>query len=173
MVSTARRRARAGETGEPMSRKARTTVRFAPLLVALTALAPIVSGGATGESPAREAERSRVHADPGEVARAFVLALEALLDEEPARAKAALDRVAAASPPVVAEAHRDLGTTVVDADRAFQKLLTMAREEANGGNNALAFQYHQGLQRTCLQCHDYARKDGVFVRAEPAVEGEP
>ena len=123
--------------------------------------------GVVAESPGADGSESspRAHADPREVQRAFVDALDALLANEPKRAKLALDRVAKASPPLMPEMAKHLGKTVVGSDNSFQKLLNLAREVANQGDNAFAFRYHQGLQRTCIQCHDYARQDGVFVRS--------
>jgi hypothetical protein len=145
---------------------------IAVLLLVSAGCLPAGAAGTAAPTTRPEPAAYRVHRDAAEVERSFLAALEALLSEDPARAKDALDRVSTASPPVVAEAHRDLGTTVVDADRAFQKLLLLAREEANHGDDAQAFRYHQALQRTCLQCHQYARKDGVAVGAAPSAPSE-
>jgi len=141
------------------------------VLLAIWVAVPGVPAGDTG--PDGATSLPRVHADPHEVTRALLDALDALLAEDPVRAKRALDRVAAASPPVMPEAKEHLGKTVVGADAAFHNLLDLTREVANRGNNALAMARHQGLQRTCLDCHAFARKDGVFRTSSRGGSGSP
>jgi hypothetical protein len=147
--------------------------RWCQSLGVVVACAVAVCFGVRGEVPSARAEPSdpperEVHADAGRLVQSVLDTTHAFLAEDPVAARAALDAVKAATPPL----HPDddepsYGSEMVNLDRAFHMTIDLAREHVTDGRMTKGFDQFVWVQRACVKCHKMAREQGRVVRLQP------
>jgi hypothetical protein len=109
----------------------------------------------------------RVHRDASKVQKAALAVTSALLLEDLAAARQAMDTILELSPPLKPEAAEVVGAEVYTADRVFHSTLTPAREYASKGRLEDAFNEFVWVQRACMNCHKQARAAGLLPADGP------
>jgi len=111
-----------------------------------------------------------VHADAKQLLTATADALQALLMEDAAAARDALDRIDAQIRELKAEEQVHYGPDLVSYTRALKQTLNTARETSVRGDIERAFDEFIAIQLTCRTCHDVARSEGLVVMGRTAPE---
>ncbi len=140
----------------PTKRRGSGWLLPALLLAATGLLAAAVS---TQEDLAKPAP---VHADTDRVVEAMTETLGALLRDDAAAARRALDRVDAQLRELKAEEQVHFGRDIVSYSRAVKGTLNVARESSGAGNLERTFHEFISIQKTCRVCHDFARRQGLL-----------
>ena len=103
-----------------------------------------------------------VHADTDRVVEAMTETLGALLRDDAAAARRALDRLDPQLRELKAEEQAHFGRDIVSYSRAVKVTLNLARETSGGGNLERTFHEFISIQKTCRVCHDFARQQGLL-----------
>lgn len=101
------------------------------------------------------------HEDAAAVERAVLDATLALLRENAAEARAALDRIEAGCRRVARDEEPPVPGELVAWDRGFHQALDESREFAARGEIERSFDKLAWIQRACRGCHAQAIKDGI------------
>lgn len=112
-------------------------------------------------------ETPKVHADGKAMGRAAVRASAALLRDDPAAAKQALEELEAACRRLGPEEDETFGPGARTLDQALHKVLGNTREYVGAGELDRAFDEFVWVQRTCRQCHALARERGLLPSEGP------
>ncbi len=143
-------------------------------LLASLLLGSTVVGGAVGVSaddpPPRQAPSS-FHTDAGALEQAVLDATLALLREDTASARRALDRMEEGCARRTVDDDPTLSWQMAAWDQGFHRQLDTARELAKRGDVDGTYDTLAWLQRGCRGCHRQARLDGRMPAAPPRPPG--
>lgn len=114
-----------------------------------------------------EEQAPRVHSDGKVLAEATLEATEALMRDDGAAARRALDRMEQACRQLAPEEGPSFFDGILTLDRAFHKTLTNSREYSAAGEVDTTFDEFIWVQRTCRQCHALAREAGMLPQKGP------
>lgn len=138
---------------------------LASLLVGLAAFGVAIGVSAT-DPPPPEAPPA-FHTDPEALERAVLDATLALLREDAATARRALDRMEEGCARRTVEDDPTLTWQMVAWDEGFHRQLDTARELAKRGDVDGTYDTLAWLQRGCRGCHRQARLDGRIPAVPP------
>ena len=110
-------------------------------------------------------ETQRFHQDSTALTAATVDGVRAIVVDDIAATRKALDRMEKLCRRVPYEARVTLGAAIVNADRAFHIALDRARESSAAGDGDGAFESFAGVQKICRVCHQFAREGGKWPEA--------
>jgi len=99
--------------------------------------------------------------------RAAARATAALLRDDAAAAKQALEELDAACRRINPEEDETFGSGTRTLDQALHKVLGNTREYVGAGELDRAFDEFVWVQRTCRQCHALARERGLLPSTGP------
>ena len=136
-------------------------------------VALLLVAGVAWAALASEEAGKRYHRDSKSMEQASLAMSRALILEDMAAARKALEQLAEISPPLAPEAKEIFGRPIYDADRALQQTLTRAREFAALENVSRTFDEFIWVRRTCLSCHEISRKEGRLPATGPLRPATP
>lgn len=139
-------------------------------------LSSAVSGLAVAVSatdPPRPDPPPPFHADPRALEQAVLDATLALLREDTAAARRALDRMEEGCVRTTVEQDPTLSWQVAAWDEGFHRQLDTARERAKRGDVDGTYDTLAWLQRGCRGCHRQARLDGRMPSPPPESSAPP
>jgi hypothetical protein len=120
------------------------------------------------------AEPAPVHSAPGVTERELIAVIQALVREDAVGSRASLERLKATVRSVQSDEADTLSSDLVVHAQAFRAALARARESAGAGELMRAFDDFYWAQRSCRQCHEAARRQGIGgVPAAPAPAAPP
>jgi hypothetical protein len=119
---------------------------------------------------ARAAEAPPVHEDAAEALGATLDTVRAILLDDGAAARSAMDRVQRQCRRLNAEEESVFGVDMVNNSRSFHVALNRAREYAAAGDLAQALDNFVWVQRSCRLCHALGRERGLLTRGAAAAE---
>lgn len=142
---------------------------LASLVVGLAACGVAIGVSAT-DPPAQDAPPA-FHTDPRALEQSVLDATLALLREDAAAARRALDRMEEGCARRTVEDDPTLSWQMAAWDEGFHRQLDTARELAKRGDVDGTYDTLAWLQRGCRGCHRQARLDGRIPAAPPPPSG--
>lgn len=137
------------------------TLRIGPLIWIFAAISgAALSLSAVEPPPASQGAAEAFHPDPAALEESVLDATRALLREDAAEARRALDRVERGCRRVGPEDESGLPSDLVAWDVAFHSRTNLARELAGRGNMEGTFDSLVAIQRACRGCHEKAVEHG-------------
>jgi hypothetical protein len=145
-----------------------------PILVILAAVAAASTAGwFVASEPDEPVAAPKVHRDGKALGRATLEAVGALLRDDAATAKQALERVEAACRRLAPEEDATFGPGSRTLDQALHMVLGKTREHVGTGELDRAFDEFWWAQRTCRECHALARERGFLPAEGPLWSPDP
>ena len=139
----------------------RERLRPRSAVLGLACICVLGVGTVTTEEPAK-AEVPPIH-QVDELEEAVLDAILAFLREDQAGALDAIRRVGTYSRPLKRGPDDDrYSREVVNYDQAFHIVVGHSREFAEQGDLKNSFNQFVWVQRTCVECHDLSRREGVL-----------
>lgn len=114
-----------------------------------------------------------LHSDGKAMGQATVAVSRGLIYEDVETVRQALGELGRSSPALKVEDKEIFGKEIYDADRAFHQTLVRAREYATQGVISKMFDEYIWVQRTCLNCHEISRGQGLLAASGPIGVAEP
>jgi len=112
----------------------------------------------------------RVHRDADAMARAVVETMDALMRDDAEAVRAPVKRIEDSCRRLHAEDDDVLAPGIRNLDQALHKVLTGTRTYASAGDVDEAFTEFVWVLRSCRQCHEYARQQGLLPAEGPLWE---